>query len=66
MTENHLIITIKKVEKDTETAVALLEFVKNFSWNDVKEHTVRVIKNWEFEEWETPFVAMANGSNGKR
>ena len=62
MTENHLIITIKKVEKDTETAVALLEFVKNFSWNDVKEHTVRVIKNWEFEEWETPFVAMANGS----
>ena len=62
MTENYLIITIKKVEKDTETAVALLEFVKNFSWNEVKEHTVRVIKNWEFEEWETPFVAMANGS----
>ena len=61
MTENYLIITIKKVEKDTETAVALLEFVKNFSWNEVKEHTVRVIKNWEFEEWETPFVAIANG-----
>ena len=61
MTENELIITIKKVVKDTETAVALLEFVKNFSWDEVKEHTIHVIKNWEFEEWETPFVAMADG-----
>ena len=52
-------ITIKKVDKGTESAVALLEFVKNFSWEEVKEHTIRVIKNWEFEEWETPFVAMA-------
>ena len=60
MTENNLIITIQKVDKDTETAEALLEFVKSFSWNEVKEHTVRVIKNWEFEEWETPFVAMAD------
>ena len=61
MTENNLIITIKKVDKDTLSAAALLEFVENFSWNEVKEHTVRVIKNWEFKEWETPFVAMANG-----
>jgi len=60
MTENNLIITIEKVDKDTETAGALLEFVKNFSWDEVKEHTVSVIKNWEFEEWETPFVAMAD------
>ena len=51
-------ITIKQVDKGTEMAVALLEFVKNFSWEDVKEHTIRVIQNWEFEEWETPFVAM--------
>ena len=54
-------ITIKKVEKGTETAVALLEFVKNFSWDEVKEHTTRVIKNWEFVEWETPFVATVSG-----
>ena len=60
MTENELIITIQKVDKGTEPAEALLEFVKNFSWNEVKEHTIRVIKNWEFEEWETPFVAMAD------
>ena len=61
MTEDSLIITIKKVDKDTETAVALLDFVKSFSWNEVKEHTVRVIGNWEFEAWETPFVAIADG-----
>ena len=61
MTENSLFITIEKVDKGTKTAAALLEFVKSFSWEEVKEHTVRVIKDWEFEEWETPFVAMADG-----
>ena len=61
MTKNNLFVTIKKVDKDSETASALLEFVKSFSWEEVKEHTVRVIKDWEFEEWETPFVAMADG-----
>ena len=61
MTEKSLLITIEKVDKGTQTATALLEFVKSFSWEEVKEHTVRVIKDWEFEEWETPFVAMADG-----
>ena len=35
MTEDSLIITIQKVDKDTETAEALLEFVKSFSWEEV-------------------------------
>ena len=61
MTESNLNVTIKKVDKGTKTAAALLEFVKGFSWEEVKEHTVRVIENWEFEKWETPFVAVANG-----
>ena len=61
MSETDLHITLKKVDKGTDRAENLLEFVKNFSWNEVKEHTVRVIKNWEFEEWETPFAAMADG-----
>ena len=52
---------IQKVNKGTEMAVQLLEFIENFSWEEVKEHTLRVIKNWEFEEWETPFVAMIDG-----
>ena len=61
MTERSLSITIKKVDRDTEDAAALLGFVENFSWEEVKEHTVRVIGNWEFEEWETPFAAMVDG-----
>ena len=59
--ENNLFVTIQKVDKDTEAAAALLEFVKNFSWDAVKEHTIRVIQNWEFEDWETPFAATADG-----
>lgn len=54
-------IEIQKVDKNTYLADALLNFVENFSWLDVKEHTVKVIQNWEFEDWETPFVAMVNG-----
>ena len=55
------LMEIQKVDKNTYLADNLLNFVENFSWLDVKEHTVRVIKNWEFEDWETPFVAMVNG-----
>ena len=58
MTQSKAIITIQKVDKGTEAAAALLKFVKGFSWEEVKEHTVRVIENWEFEEWETPFAAL--------
>ncbi len=54
-------VEIQKVDKGTPLADALLTFVENFSWVDVKEHTVRVLKNWEFEEWETPFAAIING-----
>ena len=52
---------LQKVNKDTCLANDLLNFVEHFSWLDVKEHTVKLIKNWEFEDWETPFVAMVNG-----
>ena len=55
------LIEIQKVDKNTYLADYLLNFVENFSWLDVKEHTVKVIQNWEFEDWETPFVAMVNG-----
>ena len=55
------LLKIQKVDKDTEIMARLLDFVSTFSWEEVKEHTLRVIKNWEFEEWETPFVAMIDG-----
>lgn len=54
-------IEVKKVDKDTPLANDLLLFVENFSWLDVKEHTIQLLKNWEFVEWETPFAAMADG-----
>lgn len=54
-------ITIQKVDRGTPLAAALLHFAENFSWLDVKEHTVRLLQNWEFEAWETPFAAMADG-----
>ena len=37
-------VEICKVDKDTKMADCLLEFVENFSWEEVKEHTVRVIR----------------------
>lgn len=52
---------IKKVEKDTELADRLLKFVENFSWEEVKDHTLRMLHNWGFRDWETMFVAMADG-----
>ena len=54
-------IIIQKVDKGTESAEKLLENVKNFSWAEVKEHTVKAIENWNFEDWETPFIATDGG-----
>ena len=53
-------IKIKKVNKDSKLKNELLDFVKNFSWEEVKEHIYKLIDNWEFVEWETPFVAIFN------
>lgn len=53
-------LVIQKVNRDTKLAKRLLDFIKNFSWLEVKEHTMRTIENWEFEAWETPFVAMVD------
>lgn len=53
---------IIKVEKNTELAEKLIRFVEQFSWEEVKEHTLQVIKNWEFEEWEAPFAATVDGN----
>jgi len=51
-------IVIRKVDKDTELVNKLLDFVGNFSWEEVKEHTLWMINNWIFTDWETIFVAM--------
>ncbi|MBR6982536.1 MAG: GNAT family N-acetyltransferase [Ruminococcus sp.] len=52
---------ICKVDKDTELSKQLIDFVRNFSWDEVKEHTLHVLENWEFTDWETPFAVLSEG-----
>ena len=54
-------IEIRRVEKDTELARELLAFVEGFSWLEVREHVRAMIADWAFEDWETPFAALADG-----
>ena len=54
-------IEIHKVEKDSDLAEQLIDFVEHFSWVEVQEHTLRVLRNWEFTGWDTMFVAVADG-----
>ena len=53
--------SIQKVDKGTELADELLSFIENCSWADAKEHLAKLVKNWEFTDWETMFAAKADG-----
>ena len=53
--------SIQKVDKGTKLASELLSFVSDCSWDDVKEHMVKMISDWKFTDWETMFVAKADG-----
>ena len=50
-------LKLYKVDNNTELSNKLIDFVENFSWIEVKEHMLSVVKNWKFEKWETPFIA---------
>ncbi|MCR5799618.1 MAG: GNAT family N-acetyltransferase [Lachnospiraceae bacterium] len=52
---------IQKVDKGTNLADELLTFIENCSWNEVKEHMADLVRNWKFTDWETMFVAKADG-----
>lgn len=54
-------LELKVVEKDTGLAAQLIEFVENFSWEEVKAHTLRVLRNWEFTGWDCMVVAVVHG-----
>ena len=54
-------IRIMQVEKDSELAKQLLSFVENCSWEEVKEHVAQTIREWQFTDWETMFVATCDG-----
>lgn len=54
-------VTISKVNKDTEIAKQLLQFVEECSWHDVKEHIANMLRSWEFTDWECMFAALDDG-----
>ena len=54
-------VKICKVDKGSERAAQLAAFVAGFSWVEVKEHVLQLVQNWQFEDWETPFAAIADG-----
>ena len=54
-------LEIKKVDKNTDCADRLIDFVENFSWQEVKSHLLEILQAWAFTDWETPFVAVVNG-----
>ena len=54
-------IEIIKIENNTPLKEKLLKFVENFSWEEVKEHTLKIIRDWYFSDWEAPFIAVIDG-----
>ena len=55
------LVMIEKVDKDSPLRAQLLAFVADFSWEEVKAHTLRMVSSWGYEDWETPLVAIING-----
>lgn len=53
--------SVQKVEKDSKLAKELLAFIEQCSWNETKEHLAKLVRNWEFTDWETMFAAKADG-----
>jgi len=51
-------ITVKKVDRATDLEKDLIEYIRNFSWDVVKEHLLSLFDNWCYTDWETFFVAM--------
>ena len=51
-------ITVEKVERNTALAQKLIRFVANFSWEEVREHTLQTLQQWNFTDWEAVFAAV--------
>ena len=54
-------LEIKKVDKGTDLADKLICFVENFSWDDIKNHMLALLREWAFTDWETILVAISDG-----
>ncbi len=53
-------ILVEKVNKGDKLSDELLSFIENFSWEEVKDHMAGLVRNWEFTDWETMFVAVCD------
>ena len=54
-------ITVVKVEKCTDLAAELADFIINSSWDEAKEHISELVRNWDFADNEAVFAAIADG-----
>ena len=54
-------LEMQKVDKGTPLAEDLLSFIESCSWLDAKEHMTKLVRNWEFSDWEAFFVAKTEG-----
>lgn len=61
LVEKDFHMEIRKVNKDTDLADKLIHFVENFSWENVKEHILWMLRSWVFTDWEAMFVAIIDG-----
>ena len=52
---------ITKVPKGTALADMLLTYVERCSWIEAKEHIAKMIRAWDFSDWEAMFVAILDG-----
>ena len=51
-------IQIIPVEKGSPLAQALLQFVEQCSWEEVKAHIAGMLRDWVFTDWERMFAAV--------
>lgn len=54
-------VRVERIEKGSALAQQLLEFVKNCSWHEVREHIADMLQKWLFTEWEAVFAAVDGG-----
>lgn len=51
-------ITVVRAEPDTDIGRKLMKFIEGSSWDDVKEHTLKMMRENAFTDWESMFAAM--------
>ena len=53
-------VKIVKVERDAPLREELIHFVAGWSWEEVREHTLLILRRWTFSDWEAVFAARAD------